>query len=503
MEDRRQRRRLLRAAGEGRQLARQPPGGARLLADLRRHHAEAQVVVVDRVAEQAVVGAGQLAEADGDRPGRKLRVDAPTGVAVGGGGELELVEVVFDVEAQQSPDDGDRAPDQPRDRARCRASRAGRPSTASCRSRAAAPTARSPVRARGRGRCGPRRRPRPGRRRTARRGGRRGPDPGRAVRRSAPGGRARPPRPPRRSSGSCISWPSGMPEASKHSSASSTWSGSSQPATGLTAQLGVLLVDPRLDRARRRRDRGRRGGTRAGSAAAAAAAGPDRARRPRWRLVAATSILESTPSGTSTQRPKASTTRRRLRVAAPPASSSGRSSAAGWLVGVARGIDPHPRRLERVEAEQRLAETAEASREQVEAVGGVRGVGELLLADLGELALTGVVASLLVAEPVADLRRERPRRGGRDQGAGGERPLARGVGLGAVGDPEVDSAERPAIEPVVDPQRELPVAPQRHPGLRPRASSRPATCPRRRSPRRAERCRGRDSESAGWSGRTA
>ena len=49
-----------------------------------------------------------------------------------------------------------------------------------------------------------------------------------------PGGRARSPRRRRPPIGSCMSWPSGAPSASKTSSASSMWSGRRNAATGLT-----------------------------------------------------------------------------------------------------------------------------------------------------------------------------------------------------------------------------------------------------------------------------
>ena len=47
---------------------------------------------------------------------------------------------------------------------------------------------------------------------------------------------------------SCSSWPIGWPSRSNTSSASSMWSGSRKPATGVTAERGSQLVDVRLGR---------------------------------------------------------------------------------------------------------------------------------------------------------------------------------------------------------------------------------------------------------------
>ena len=80
--------------------------------DLRGDQSHPRVVVADEEREQAVVGAGQLAEPDGDRAGGKLGVGAlPIGLGRGAA-VRELVDVGQYVQGEQRPDHRDRAPDE-------------------------------------------------------------------------------------------------------------------------------------------------------------------------------------------------------------------------------------------------------------------------------------------------------------------------------------------------------------------------------------------------------
>ena len=226
------------------ELAAAAPGVAGEIGDRLVDGPEAGEVVVDEEPEHPVVGAGQLADPHRERHRLQLALG---GVPFGLAGGIAEVDVVgrAQLEPELGADDGDRAADEPGDVLAAEARRTCRSSTAWCRSPAAAPTA--PTRRRPDARRGGRRRRRRARRRTSRAAA--GPASGRgaARRRADPRGRGRSPRPRRRRPARGAARRAGCRRRRTPRGSRRGGRGARNPATGLTCERRVDLVDAGLD----------------------------------------------------------------------------------------------------------------------------------------------------------------------------------------------------------------------------------------------------------------
>ena len=396
-------------------------------------------VVVDEEPEEAVVGAGQLAQPDGERLGRQRLL---RGRPLGGPLRVGQVEQVLglELEPELGAHHGDRAPDQagdvlaaqpgervdrpqrgvdrPQRRAAARTPADGAGPLRSFTSAATSPVANQPSGSwpPASPNCGPAS------------GG-----PGR------PGAISHTTRPP---IGSCDSSPTGLPGPSNSSSDSSRWSGSRKPATGLTvpagstwsirASAGSTPPPASTRRNIHRAGRGSRGRRRrvAGRAVDLVADRHRGRRRPRAGRASARTCRAASPSSPGS-------CRRRAAGAGPTGAGGTKSPVVG--AGALEAVVGRPR----PSSWSRMPSSVAVTRSSCSTALGQRGQRRLDVVGHVTDAAGRLLQRILGGEEVPHRGGHRAGRAGREQRSAGGRGRRRGDGDVGVG-LEVDGVEPPA-----------------------------------------------------------
>ena len=234
---------------------------------------------------------------------------------------------------------------------------------------------------------------------------------------------------------------------------------------------GVDLVDARLGRGRRRRRRRRRAGT--ASRAGTVSRGPQAqaARRRLGHRGRAPAPRRGAGRAASSVRPNASTRRARVTVSAPARRQLGASPVAAGGPSVPSAARGAQQAAVVGEAEQLLADAVEAAATTSSCSSASAMRGERRLGRLVGLAGVRAVAGVLGGEPRAHGGAER--RGARRSSARCARAACAWTRAGAApstGSTSIAPSAQPSSRSVAV-QLDLPLQPQRHPRLRPRGDA--------------------------------